>query len=280
MKEFPIPYVLKCIHFIQSSPIRNKRIVRNYEFDLYVGGKRDAYLDDTYYCLTEGSLVFRKPGQRCAGEGEMNMYLLTLDFSHTLPHDLPSFRVDQSPQQPVCDFELLEKIPPVFTPYHQAELKELYEKLFSCSYPNLVDEELQRTYVTELLLLILSDACRYNRQHSQLRSAGNPYIQKACNYINRQYSEEVSLEKVATYLSINKNYLIKLFKKERNTTPNQYLMEVRLSRALNLLLQSETSVQEIAQACGFSTTSYFIKCFKRRFGKTPLQYREDLQKEG
>lgn len=82
------------------------------------------------------------------------------------------------------------------------------------------------------------------------------------------------VEGIAEYLSINKNYFTKLFKKEMGTTPNQYIIEVRLLRAASMLTQTDYTVYQISNSCGFNTPSYFIKSFKYKFGKTPLCYRD------
>ena len=93
--------------------------------------------------------------------------------------------------------------------------------------------------------------------------------------INNNYEKELSVQKISDYLCLNKNYFIRIFKEELGVTPNQYILDSRLFYAKNLLVQSSHSIQDIGQLCGFKTPSYFIKCFKAKFGKSPLVYRED-----
>ncbi len=273
MNTFPVPEVLECMHFVLSSSRENKRIIRNYEFDFYLKGEREVYVDGVQHHISRGSLVFRKPGQLTTGVGDYNMYMITLDFSHTVDRARGVFRSSDAPEQPRCELDILENIPTVFTPFHQSELLDLYEKLIQSSYPNVVDEERQRAYVSELLFLIFADAYAYRRQGEDEGNAKKSYVRRACNLINKHYSEPLSVDDIAAGLSINKNYFIKLFKKEMNTTPNRYVNEVRLFRAAGMLLQTDHPVHFIAASCGFNNTSYFIKSFKERFGKTPLEYK-------
>lgn len=277
MEHFPVPKVLECMHFVATCPPdAHRRIVRDYEFDYYIDGERDIYLDGVHHHLSKGCLVLRRPGQFVVGYGDYNMYLLTLDFSGREDDSgTPYYRRSVSVQQPACEFDLLSQIPTVFVPAHQEEIKGLYEKLFECSHPNIPDPELQRSYITEFLLLVLADVCRNNRQHTVLTSLGNPHVKKICKYINDHYSGPLTVESIAAHFSLNKNYLIRLFRQGMNTTPNQYVLETRLLRARNLLLQTNQPVQLVAQSCGFNTPSYFIKCFRNRFGKSPLQYKND-----
>ena len=272
MNHFPLPDVLECMHFVLSSSRENKRIIRNYELDLYLKGERDVYIDGEYYHIAKGSLIFRKPGQLTTGFGDYDMYMITLDFSHTVNKGAQVFRSSDSPQQPMCELNVLNDIPTVFTPFHQTELLGIYEKLTQYSYPNIVDEDMQRVYVGELLFLILADAYAYKRQQIEDNNAAKSYVKRACSYINQHYSEELTVEGIAEQLSINKNYFIKLFKREMGTTPNQYIIEVRLLRAASMLTQTDYTVYQISNSCGFNTTSYFIKAFKKHFGKTPKEY--------
>lgn len=283
MNSFPVPNVLEAMKLVLRSPggVRSQRIVRDYEFDLYLGGERDIYIDDVHYHISEGNLVFRKPGQTIAGYGDYNMYMLTLDFSNRDESLLKNyFRSSSTPQQATCNLDILKDIPAVFVPYHQNELKELFKNLSQCSPPNLVDKELQKQYIMELLFLIFADVYKYQRQKKEDNIDGNSYVKKACIYINAHYNEPLRVEHIAQELSLNQNYLIKLFGRELNVTPNQYIMETRLLRSRYMLIQTEYSIQQIAELCGFNTSSYFIKCFKGRFKKSPLVYRNEHKSKG
>ena len=161
----------------------------------------------------------------------------------------------------------------MFFPFHQKELRSLYETLFRCSPPNIVDTELQRLCIKEFLFLVLADAYRENRRR-EADSEVNPYVKAACTLINERYAESLSVKEIAHSLSLDENYLIRLFKRELGVTPRGYLEEIRLLRARQLLLQTNQSVQDVAYQCGFNTPSYFISRFQKRFGERPRRYRE------
>ena len=278
MEQFPIPEVLECMHFVASSSVVNKRITRNYEFDLYLSGERDMILDGIHYHISEGDLVFRKPGQSIIGYGDYNMYLITLDFSHTVDKSSKLFRSTSTPQQPTCELDILDSIPAVFTPTHFSEMKLLYQRISQYFLPNFYDNKLQNLYMAELLFLILADANKHNQRILKKSVKGNSYIKNACKYINLNYAKAITINDIASQLSINPNYLIRLFKKELGTTPNQYIIEIRLLHAQSLLAQTDYSIQYVSQQCGFNTPSYFTKCFKRVFNISPFEYRQKAQK--
>ena len=275
MDKFPIPYVLECMRFVSPSPDENRRTIRDYEFDLYLSGERDIYLDGVHHHIAPDCLVFRKPGQEVVGYGGYDMFMLTLDFSNPEPENFRNYlRMSRSPEQKKCELDILESIPTVFVPVHHKELRSLYEKLSQCSHPNIVDMAAQREYISEFLFLVFADAYRYNREQ-EIKSDNSSYVKKACTYIHNNYSQPLSVEGIAEKLSINPNYLIRLFKSEIDTTPTQYILETRLVRARYQLLQTDASVQDIALSTGFANTSYFIKRFKERFGMSPLRYRKE-----
>lgn len=274
MHTFPIPSVLHCIHFVGSGFGWQTRAIRDYEFDFCLDGEREMYIDDNHYKISKGALVFRKPGQVVTALGDYNTYMLNLDFSHknsTPPEKYE--RIGHSPLQELCPLDVLDQIPEVFFPHHQEDIIALFKKLIGCSYPNPVRPELQRQYISEFLFLVLSDAMRHNLETQSSANAQESHIEKACRYINTHYAQPISAEDLARYLSLNKNYVIRLFKKELSTTPNQYIHTIRLFHAKVMLLQTQLPIQNVAMDCGFNTPSYFIKCFKTQFGQTPAEYR-------
>ena len=269
--------ILQCRKAVAKSPGWQKRIVRDYEFDLYFDGEREMYLDEARYKIIDGSLIFRKPGQVIHANGDYNAYMLTLDFSgKNIENDSIYKRSSSTVQQEVCTLDILEKIPEMFFPYHKNELISLYKKLCDCSVPGIEDRELQKKYLPELLFLIFSDALRFIREADEKKGESEKYTDSACDFIQNNYQRNISVDDVAHSVNLSKNYLIRLFKKELSTTPNRYILETRLYHSRLLLTQTRESVKNIGLSCGFATPSYFIKCYRERFGETPLEYRAKL----
>ena len=67
-----------------------------------------------------------------------------------------------------------------------------------------------------------------------------------------------------------------MFERYLNTSPKRYVLEARLHRARNLIVQSDQAITEIAMACGFTSTSHFSKVFREHFGNTPVSQRATL----
>ena len=88
-------------------------------------------------------------------------------------------------------------------------------------------------------------------------------------YIDKHFSEEINLDKIANKALVSKFHFIRLFKKYYGRTPNQYLQEVRIEKAKKLL-QKGNSMDEVCNAIGFASKTSFIALFKKKTGKTPM----------
>lgn len=99
-------------------------------------------------------------------------------------------------------------------------------------------------------------------------------VQLAIEYIDRHYSEPLSLDAISEYVHLTPPYLSQLFKKETGSTFIDYLTLQRMNRAKTLLRYSECSVGEIAQTIGYNDAKYFSRVFTRSFGISPQKYRK------
>ena len=98
-------------------------------------------------------------------------------------------------------------------------------------------------------------------------------IVKIKQYIKSQYQNPLlSAEKISDHFNLSRSYLSKLFAEKTGRTITDYINDVRLSEAKNLLTNTKYSHEEIAKRTGYNSTSYFYRIFKKRFGITPLQY--------
>ncbi len=102
----------------------------------------------------------------------------------------------------------------------------------------------------------------------------NPIIQKACDYIEKNISQDISLEQLSASLNVSPFYLSKLFKEEKGANFISYVTALRMEKAKRLLLDDRLIIKEIASKVGYNDQNYFSKLFKQEFGLTPTEYRE------
>lgn len=104
--------------------------------------------------------------------------------------------------------------------------------------------------------------------------AGFSLINKVIDYLNANYSEKISSERIATALSYNFDYLNQLFKKNLETSIFQVLESIRIEAAKSMIKTTSLTLEQIAENVGYENESYFSKVFKKHTGIPPSQYRQ------
>lgn len=102
----------------------------------------------------------------------------------------------------------------------------------------------------------------------------SPIILLAMQYITDYYSGYVSIKDFCNRYNMNASYLGLLFKKETGIYFNDYINQVRINCAIRLIKGSNLKVSEICRRVGFANSSYFISCFKKQTGVSPVRFRQ------
>jgi two-component system response regulator YesN len=126
----------------------------------------------------------------------------------------------------------------------------------------------------------------------EMREQFNAYIDAICNlsadrkdnhflvnhmmeYISNHYYSDISLDELAkNHYFLDPSHLSRLFKKVTHKNFSEFLLEVRMEKAKDLLEHRDLSITEIAGSVGYNDASYFAQLFKKFFGYTPGQYRK------
>lgn len=103
-------------------------------------------------------------------------------------------------------------------------------------------------------------------------------FRKIMDYIHNHYMEKIELAELANELNLSKSSFCRKFKKYMNCTVFEYIINYRLSKAAEFLLNTNDTIADIAYHCGFGSTSYFIEKFKMKTNLSPLSYRKEKSK--
>lgn len=133
-----------------------------------------------------------------------------------------------------------------------------------------------KAYIYQLIVYLFRHNFIVN--HKQLTHKSTQKILPAINYINNNIDKKISLDELCVLLHIDKYYFCKLFKQITGSTLTEYINFARLYKAEQLLINENLSMAEIAFACGFSSTQYFNKLFKKYHGFTPTYYKKIFSK--
>jgi two-component system response regulator YesN len=115
-------------------------------------------------------------------------------------------------------------------------------------------------------------------QYLQRKRKGNLIdpIEAAKEYIGSHLNDEISLEEVADYLGLNPSYFSQLFKQSTQETFVHFRMKKRMELAQQLLQNASYRMCDIAQEVGYTDYSHFAKTFKKWFGVSPTEFRNNL----
>jgi two-component system response regulator YesN len=99
-------------------------------------------------------------------------------------------------------------------------------------------------------------------------------VEQALAYLKSNYQKHLSLDDFAAQVFLSKDYFSRLFRETTGVPISTYLKKVRIEEACKLLVNTDYTVDHIADLCGFSDTKNFYLNFKKHTGLTPKQYRQ------
>lgn len=104
-------------------------------------------------------------------------------------------------------------------------------------------------------------------------------VEQMIRYFREHYQEEISLEQVAANMFLSPYYISRIFKSETGDTPIDYLIQIRMEKAKEILEKGPgQSIQEVAASVGYEDAYHFSKLFKKRYGITPSQVKKGCQR--
>lgn len=230
---------------------------------------------DKSYFLRPGDVFFCRPGDKhyafCRGDSIYERFALWLPrsiFSEVTDDALPFmddpllrefnlFRVRKERRDAL--FALLEALKPLLLSEKGETHLVLYGKL------------------AELVTFISAEAKQYTGRYANGEELPRRNLPGLVNhtiiYIRDNFANLNGVSEIAESLHIHRDHLSRTFKKHTGMTVHEYLLNVRINESRTMLL-SGASVTETAFACGFNSTSYFIKVFTHANGMTPSKFKK------
>lgn len=166
------------------------------------------------------------------------------------------------------------------------EVLENLDHLSDCNltllpyYEKIAHEIKERRYghvgcITALLTFIITEILRYSELDDKKRYMAHTgdFILETDAFFSVEYMKKVTLSDYAKQLNISPRQASRIIRKNFGISFIEKLTETRIEHAKVALSQSSASLCDIATGCGFQSYGYFITCFKKHTGLTPIQYR-------
>lgn len=164
----------------------------------------------------------------------------------------------------------------------QADVEAMFRSLLT-EYEERKSSFLLAMKATVLGLLVYVGRCFQedisDTESRQLFDRHRAAISSAIDYINDNFTEDVSIEKAARVAMLSQSYFSYLFKSMTNKTFVEYLNELRIQEAMKLLKNTNKRVVDICFESGFKNVNHFNRTFKNYSGISPMQYRNASNKK-
>lgn len=155
--------------------------------------------------------------------------------------------------------------------------KPFDEEILKVKIKNLVDNrEKIRSYLNRQMGITSSFIAKdeYNSEDISISSLDQKFIEKLEKIVSKNLdSPDFNVKKLSREIGMGSTQLFMKFKALLNISPGSFIFQKRLSKAALLLRKSDLNINEVGYAVGFTDPKYFSKCFKKHFGKTPSEFK-------
>ncbi len=162
---------------------------------------------------------------------------------------------------------------------YTALLRKIFEET---AKPAPGSDILIKQYIIEILVLAARESGygQNDCSESERLSADALWsVNLAEDYIEKHFTEEISLSELSEKFGMSRNALTSGFKTLNGVSPKNYITSLRLDKAASLLKSTRLSVLDVALECGYNSTASFNKMFLKIIGKTPTEYRKAYEKQ-
>ncbi len=262
-EDLSAPLVVNCAGYVNAN-YNHTNINLKGRLDYYliylVSGKIEFFNDESTTKLSSGDLIIYPPKTsykyRCTAS-EQNVQFFWLHFTGSEAGNL------------------LEKYKLHLFPHvHKISINNHVDSRFKALFDAFaINDCFRDNDLSALCDRILIEIARV----LSTEGTGTGRLHKSVRYLNENFSENIKITDLAKMENMCMTTYNLHFKKYMNTTPTKYIIKLRMQLAIDLLLNSDLSIQEISSRCGYNDYNFFTKVFRNEFGTTPTKYRKDFK---
>ena len=230
----------------------------SYELYYLAMGSREYFIEDKLFSVSAGDFVLIQPGKlhRTGGEyGTRTLINFTEEF-------LSRFFSPELRKELLGCFDHMKLVP---EGERGERCRQLLKSLTQCA------DDSEFALLLGLLLQALGQSSAPELQ--------DDFVGGIVSYINRNYGRITGLEDIADAFYISKYHLCRVFKNAMKLTVVDYLTQIRLKNARQLLEFSDRDIGQIARSCGFHSAAYFCNLYRRITGESPSEFRKKQRGE-
>lgn len=239
--------------------------VDDYHFILFFAGGPITRIGNVEYQVRKGDMLVVKPWKEIYGvpcetmeKGKYLHIAVKKDFFHKISAEVgEGFELNRI--QGHYSNQLLDLIG-----NFQSELMN-----YGQAYPQML-----LSLSTQIVFQLIRDLSTDYINNNEKVGMHNAYIREAIHLMQQYYATNISINDICNLIYLSPSHFKRVFREHTGLTPHQYLMEVRLEKAKELLVGNKDSIEDIARLCGFVNAGHFAVTFKRSTKQTPSEYRK------
>ena len=257
------PIFVERIRYKQKKHTCNVHYHNHYEIYYLLSGNRTYLIGDKMLKIYANSIVLIRPGLPHQTFGEEFERIL-INFSR------------ESLREVFCERftdELLETFDNFYLSPQQHSVGNLFESILK-NYDS-GNNRMLTLQLAELLTYIRTVFRTEDKKRSLPPPSASPLLDSMINYMNENYDSINNIEEISNKFFLSKYHLCHLFSKEIGLPPIAYLTNIKIAHACDYLRNTSMSITDISTRCGFNSSSYFFRIFKKITQLSPKEYRKN-----
>lgn len=246
----------------QKAHTSKRENLSSYLFFIVLSGEGSLEYSNTTYHLKQGDCVFIDCRKSYSHHTSQNLWQLR--WVHFYGPNMTQ----------IYDKYVERGGAPCFHPENLLEYDNLLQQIYQVADSDTYVRDMMIYEKLISLLTLLMKESWHPESSSKSTASKKQNLSDIKEYLDRNYQKKITLDELSKTFFINKFYLTRVFKEQFGISVNNYLLQLRITHAKQLLRFSDQTIESIAAACGLGDPNYFARIFKKVEGITPTEFRE------
>lgn len=272
---------------VQGSDPLPPRAAYDYRIMYIYGGQGKVIIDEVEYDAAKGKLFYWKPGTVYAlvpDRGEkLDIFGINFDFTQSgsaIHYPIPPDHIALFNAGNITETIDFTDFPVLNDTLVLDNMQSMETTLLDMEKEYTLRKKFYRHRIRGLFLMLMGDLARHATSTYTDQDMLMHKVDQILQYIRDHYDEPLTNQQIGEQFNFHPVYINRLLVRYTGTPLHQYLIQCRISRALNLMQHSGCSVTEAALESGFQDVNAFSKCFKKRLGISPKHYLAAARRNG
>lgn len=156
------------------------------------------------------------------------------------------------------------------------EMSDCISRIMSLRKLTLSEDLFRTAEMLRIFALIMEDQSERERCETSRGSRYSAYVREAMDFMRANYRQRIRIGELAGQIGVNRSHLANSFRKEANLSPQEFLLNIRMDKAVSLLQETSFPIKKIAEMVGYGDVFAFSKIFKKHVGVAPRHLRNHL----